>query len=224
MVTADVRINPPDLISEDPNWVSVLGWQGGLANDRGIFIDHLEKLGPGHYRSTQPMPVYGKWKTLLRVHDGRILTAVPIFLAGDPGIGAPEVPAQAVDDAAVRLRDHHPAARAQPGYADGAVDRRRPGGARLHADHDRRPHLGRGPHQPERAHRHQDGVAAIGTGMTTADARTSRSWPTTRLLLAIPAFVPAFIVAGVVAYIAMKDRRNRDGPHSEEPGSTDQDD
>jgi hypothetical protein len=95
MVTADVRINPPNLISEDPNWVSVLGWQGGLANERGIFIDHLQKLGRGHYRSTQPMPVYGKWKTLLRLHDGRILTAVPIFLAGDPGIGAPEVPAQA---------------------------------------------------------------------------------------------------------------------------------
>ena len=95
MVTADVRINPPNLISEDPNWVSVLGWQGGLANQRGIFIDNLEKLGPGHYRSTQPMPVYGKWKTLLRVHDRRIFTAVPIFLAGDPGIGAPEIPAQA---------------------------------------------------------------------------------------------------------------------------------
>jgi hypothetical protein len=95
MVTADVRINPPNLISEDPNWVSVLGWQGGLANQRGIFVDRLERLGPGHYRSTQPMPVYGKWKTLLRVHDGRIFTAVPIFLAGDPGIGAPEIPAQA---------------------------------------------------------------------------------------------------------------------------------
>ncbi len=101
MVTADVRINPPDLISEDPNWVSVLGWQGGVANDRGIFIDHrgifidhLERLRPGHYRSTQPMPVWGKWKTLLRVHDGRILTAIPIYLAADPGIGAPEVPAQ----------------------------------------------------------------------------------------------------------------------------------
>jgi hypothetical protein len=95
MVTADVRINPPDLISESPNWVSVLGWQGGLANERGIFVDRLEKVGPGHYRSTQPMPVYGKWKTLLRVHDGRMLTAVPIYLAGDPGIGAPEIPAQA---------------------------------------------------------------------------------------------------------------------------------
>jgi hypothetical protein len=43
------------------------------------------------------------------------------------------------------------------------------------------------------------------------------------LLLAIPAFVPAFVVAGVVVYIAMKDRRNRDGSHSEEPGFTDQD-
>jgi hypothetical protein len=44
------------------------------------------------------------------------------------------------------------------------------------------------------------------------------------LLLAIPAFVPAFIVAGVVVYIAMKDRRNRGGSHSEETESTNQDD
>ncbi len=94
MVTADVRINPANLLSDDPNWVSVLGWQGGLANERGIFIDHLEKLGPGHYRSTQPMPVYGQWKTLLRVHDGHIFTAAPIYLAADPGINVPEVPAQ----------------------------------------------------------------------------------------------------------------------------------
>jgi hypothetical protein len=44
------------------------------------------------------------------------------------------------------------------------------------------------------------------------------------VLLAIPAFLPAFVVAGVIAYIAMKDRRNRDRPPSEEPGSGDQDD
>lgn len=44
------------------------------------------------------------------------------------------------------------------------------------------------------------------------------------LLLAIPAFVPAFIVAGVVIYVAMKDRRNRDGSHSQEAGSRSQDD
>ena len=146
MVTADVRINPPDLISEDPNWVSVLGWQGGLANERGIFVDHFEKVGPGHYRSTQPMPVYGKWKTLLRVHDGRILTAVPVFLAADPGIGAGGA-RPTVDDAAVRIRDHNPAARTQPGHARGPLDRGLSDCARLHADHDRRPHLGRRPYK-----------------------------------------------------------------------------
>lgn len=95
MVSADVRINPPDFISDNPNWVSVLGWQGGLANQRGQVVDTLEKVGPGHYRTTQPIPVWGSWKTLLRVHDGKTLTAVPIFLAADPGIGAAEVPAQA---------------------------------------------------------------------------------------------------------------------------------
>ncbi|MDG5483186.1 hypothetical protein MNO81_10315 [Mycolicibacterium gadium] len=93
--TADVRLTPANLISDDPNWVSVLGWQGGLANQRGIFIDHLEQVGPGHFRSTEPMPVSGTWKTLLRVHDGKTLAAVPIYLAGDPGIGAEEVPAEA---------------------------------------------------------------------------------------------------------------------------------
>ena len=94
-VTADVRFNPPGVVSDDPNWVSVLGWQGGLGNERGQFVDHLENVGPGHFRSTEPMPVSGEWKTLLRVHDGRTFTAVPIYLAGDPGIGAEEVRADA---------------------------------------------------------------------------------------------------------------------------------
>jgi len=93
MVTADVRINPPDFVSSDPNWVSMLSWQGGLANQRGLVVDNLEKVGPGHYRTTGPVPVWGAWKTLLRVHDGKTLTAVPIYLNADPGIGAQEVPA-----------------------------------------------------------------------------------------------------------------------------------
>jgi hypothetical protein len=93
MVSADIQITPANLVSDNPEWVSILAWQGGLANERGLVIDNLERLGPGHYRSTQPIPAWGKWKTLLRVHDGRMLTAVPIFLAADPGIGAKEVPA-----------------------------------------------------------------------------------------------------------------------------------
>jgi hypothetical protein len=93
MVNADVQINPPNFVSDDPNWVSILGWQGGVANQRGQVVDNLEKVGPGHYRTTQPIPVWGSWKTLLRLHDGTTLTAVPIYLAADPGIGASEVPA-----------------------------------------------------------------------------------------------------------------------------------
>jgi len=114
MATADIRINPPNLVSDDPNWVSVLGWQGGLANQRGIFVDHLEKVGPGHYRSTAPMPVSGQWKTLLRVHDGLTMTAVPIYLHGDPGIGAEEVPAEAsmtrpfVSEVTILQRERNP--------------------------------------------------------------------------------------------------------------------
>jgi hypothetical protein len=89
MVQADVRITPPDLISANPEWVSILSWQGGLGNDRGIVIDKLQRVGPGQYRSTQPIPVWGKWKSVLRVQDGKTMAGVPIFLAADPGINKP---------------------------------------------------------------------------------------------------------------------------------------
>jgi hypothetical protein len=96
MVTAEVSIDPPGLVSDDPEWVSILAWQGGLDNDRGLVIDPLERVGEGIYRSTEPVPVSGTWKTLLRVQDGTTMTAVPIFLPADPGIGAQEVAADSV--------------------------------------------------------------------------------------------------------------------------------
>lgn len=113
-VTADVRVAPSTLLSDDPNWVSVLGWQGKIANDRGRFVDHLEKVGPGHYRSTRPMPVDGSWKTLLRIHDGITLAAVPIYLPADPAIGAQLVPAEAsvtrpfVSEVTILQRERNP--------------------------------------------------------------------------------------------------------------------
>jgi hypothetical protein len=94
-VNADVQLTPANLVSDDPNWVSILAWQGHLENQRGEVVENLEKVGPGHYRTANPVPVWGTWKTLLRVHDRDMFTAVPIYLAGDPGIGAKEVPAEA---------------------------------------------------------------------------------------------------------------------------------
>ena len=95
MVSADVQINPPDLVSDHPDWLTILSWQGKMQNDRGLQIDRLKKVGPGHYVSTQPIPVWGEWKTLLRVQDGRTLTAVPIWAPADEAIPVPEIPAQA---------------------------------------------------------------------------------------------------------------------------------
>jgi hypothetical protein len=95
MVSADVQINPPDLVSDNPDWVSILSWQGRMENDRGLVIDQLDRVGPGHYRSTEPVPVWGSWKTLLRVQDGYTMTAVPIYEPADDAIPAAEVPALA---------------------------------------------------------------------------------------------------------------------------------
>ncbi len=95
MVSADVQLSPPDMVSDHPDWVTILSWQGRMENNRGLLIDRLNKVGPGHYRSTQPIPAWGSWKTLLRVQDGYTMTAVPIYEPADDAIPAPEVPALA---------------------------------------------------------------------------------------------------------------------------------
>ncbi len=96
MVHADIRITPDDLAGADPEWVQILAWQGGVGSDspgRGLVVDQLRRVGEGHYVTTEAVPVHGTWKTILRVQDGRTQTALPIFMAADPGIGAEEVPA-----------------------------------------------------------------------------------------------------------------------------------
>ena len=67
-----------------PQWLTATAWQGG-----GLVVDRLERIGPGVYRTTRPIPVHGDWKALIRLHDGRSLTAVPIYLPDDPAIPAP---------------------------------------------------------------------------------------------------------------------------------------
>lgn len=86
---ARVTLTPPDAI-DDPTWVAVTAWQGG-----GLHVQKLEPTGGGTYRTTGPMPVHGDWKTLIWLHDGRMLGAVPVYLPADQAIGAPAVPATA---------------------------------------------------------------------------------------------------------------------------------
>ena len=83
-----VQLSPEDAV-DDPSWVQITAWQGD-----GLVVTNLEETGPGQYRTTEPVPLHGTWKTLLRLHDGRTLTAVPIWLPADEAIDAPEVPAE----------------------------------------------------------------------------------------------------------------------------------
>jgi hypothetical protein len=84
----NVSLEPADAL-DDPSWVQVTAWQG-----QGLVVTTMEETGPGQYRTLEPVPLHGTWKTLLRLHDGRMLTAVPIWLPADEAIGAEEEPAE----------------------------------------------------------------------------------------------------------------------------------
>ena len=88
-VEATVRMSPPDAAA-DAEWFDVTAWQGG-----GLVVAPLKRTAPGIYRSTEPIPVYGNWKAMIRLHDGSSLTALPIYLPRDEAIPVGEVPAPA---------------------------------------------------------------------------------------------------------------------------------
>jgi hypothetical protein len=86
-VNATVTVDPPTA-ADDAEWFTSTSWQGG-----GLVVDRLERVGPGVYRTTEPIPVFGTWKTMLRLHHGRSLTAVPVYLPDDPAIPVKGIPA-----------------------------------------------------------------------------------------------------------------------------------
>jgi hypothetical protein len=88
--TADITVtlDPADF-PDDPAWVQITAWQGD-----GLVVTALERTGEAEYRTTEPVPLHGNWKTLLRVHDGRVLTAFPIYLPEDEAIPADEIAAE----------------------------------------------------------------------------------------------------------------------------------
>jgi len=88
-VEATIRVTPRDGF-DGANYANVTAWQGG-----GRVVADLKRIGPGLYRTTEPIPVHGGWKAMVRVHTGRSLVAVPIYLPRDKAIPAAEVPAKA---------------------------------------------------------------------------------------------------------------------------------
>lgn len=82
-------------VSDDPAdaaWFHVLAWQGSDGGPGGMVRSDLVRGGDGVWRTTTPVPVGGTFKTLLRLHAGTSMQAVPLHLPADPELGAPEVP------------------------------------------------------------------------------------------------------------------------------------
>jgi uncharacterized membrane protein YeaQ/YmgE (transglycosylase-associated protein family) len=86
-VSALVRFDPPDA-ADDAEWLTATAWQGD-----GLVVDRLERVGEGLYRTTEPIPVHGNWKSMIRIQRGNAVDAAPIFLPRDDAIPAAEVPA-----------------------------------------------------------------------------------------------------------------------------------
>lgn len=85
---ATVTLDPPDLAG-GALWLNVTAWQGG-----GSVVAPLEPTGDGRYRSG-PIPISGEWKSLIRLHTGAAIVAVPVYLPEDPAIPAEGLPAEA---------------------------------------------------------------------------------------------------------------------------------
>lgn len=111
-VHADVTFDPRDA-ADDAEWLTATAWQGD-----GLVVDRLERTGPGRYRTTEPIPVDGNWKALIRLHVGNSLTTLPLFLPSDEAIPAKEVPATARFERAF-VPDHEVLQREQKSAAPG---------------------------------------------------------------------------------------------------------
>jgi len=83
----DVTLRPADAASNAIVF-TVTSWQGG-----GTVHAALHEVGPGHYRTTTPVPISGSWKSMVTLERADQVMAAPIYLPSDAAIGAPAVPA-----------------------------------------------------------------------------------------------------------------------------------
>ena len=115
-VDATVRLDPPT-VGDDAFWLQAISWQGG-----GLVVDQLQRVSPGVYETTKPLPVHGTWKTLIRLQRDNYVAGLPIYLPEDSAIPAPAVNAPAsfdrpfTDETQILQRELRPGV---PGYLAG---------------------------------------------------------------------------------------------------------
>jgi hypothetical protein len=88
-VNMTVKLDPPDA-ADDAYWFVETAWQG--KEGRSV-VAKMKKVGPGTYRTPEPLPVYGNWKTTLRLHKGFAVAGLPVYFPEDSAIPVKGVPA-----------------------------------------------------------------------------------------------------------------------------------
>ena len=88
LVRVEAQLDPPDA-AEGARWFLASAWQGG-----GNVVADMRPVGEGRYVASEPVPVDGGWKTLLRLHRGSDMMAVPIRMPADPEFGLEAIPAE----------------------------------------------------------------------------------------------------------------------------------
>jgi hypothetical protein len=81
-----VKLQPTDAAAS-ARWFEAMAWQGG-----GFMTHRMIKVANGTYRSADALPMYGKWKSMIRLHQGqRDLVSLWIYAPEDAAIEKPAV-------------------------------------------------------------------------------------------------------------------------------------
>src|SRR5690606_18960066 len=87
-VEVEATLTPADA-ADDARWFQVSSWQGG-----DLLLSDMEEVAPGRWVSQNPVPVTGNHKSIVRLHRGHEMMAVPVFLPAGPELGEPEIAAE----------------------------------------------------------------------------------------------------------------------------------
>lgn len=105
--TVDVALTPADAAAHADAF-SVVAWQGG-----GKVSADLVQISPGHYRSSRPVPIGGRWKTTVNLMRSDQVMAAAVYMPADPKIHAPAIvarpdqPEAFVRNTTLLLREQH---------------------------------------------------------------------------------------------------------------------
>jgi hypothetical protein len=109
-VEVTARLNPPDA-ADDAHWFLITAWQG--EEGRSV-VSPMKEISPGVWRSQEPLPAHGTWKSTLRLHRDNEVMGLPIYFPEDKAIPAKGVPATAsftrpfMDDVELLQREKKP--------------------------------------------------------------------------------------------------------------------